>query len=90
MHLREAGDDETTINQKMESAYGVNEEETDELRSQLKSKGRQNLIIGYTIVVVMVLLAIAAFAVGGGIGIGAVLLIGIGVWRIAEGYRQRR
>lgn len=90
MHLKEEGDDETTINQKMNSAYGVNEEETDELRSQLKSKGKQNLIIGYTIVVVMVILAIAAFAVGGGIGIGAVLLIGIGVWRIAEGHRQRR
>lgn len=90
MYLKEEGDDETTINQKMESAYGVNEEETDELRSQLKSKGRQNLIIGYTIVAVMVIFAIAAFSVGGGIGIGAVLLTGVGVWRIVEGYRQKR
>ncbi|MNS24065.1 hypothetical protein D3C72_558980 [compost metagenome] len=74
----------------MEATYGITENETEILKSQLKSKGKQNLIIGYSIVVIMILFATASFAVGGGFGIGLVLLTGVGVWRIAEGYRQRK
>ena len=82
--------EEKEIDEKMKTSFGLTETETDQLKRQLKSKGTQNIVIGSTLVIVMTLLLMAAFENGGRIGLGAVLLIGIGVWRISLGVKQRR
>jgi hypothetical protein len=88
--LKEEGVDETEIDEKLKSRFSLDENEADILKRQLKAKGKQNLVIGYTLVIIMGLLSIAALSLGGFIGIGGLLLTAIGVWRIVEGHRQRK
>jgi len=88
--LKSEGLDDAEIDEKMKSTFSLTENETDVLKRQLKAKGKQNLIIGYSLVIVMSILTIVSLSMGGYVGIGGILAIGIGIWRISEGYRQTK
>ena len=88
--LKEDGLNETEIDEKLKSRFSLDENEADVLKRQLRAKGKQNLIIGYSLVIIMGILSILTLGSGGYVGIGGILLIGIGIWRIVEGYRQRK
>lgn len=88
--LKEDNLDETEINEKMQSTFGITEDETDVIKRQLRTKGKYNLIIGYTIVIAVTILSIASLTLGGSITIGAILTGGLGIWLISEGHRQRK
>jgi hypothetical protein len=88
--LKEEGMDEAEIDEKLKSRFSLNENEADVLKRQLRAKGKQNLVIGYTLVIIMGILSIAALSLGGFVGIGGLLLTALGVWRIVEGHRQRK
>lgn len=89
-NLKEEGLEDTQIEEKMKTAFGVTETEVDILKKELKQRGMQNLVIGYSLVIIMGLLSLATLGTDHALTIGGVLLFGIGVWRIVEGYRQRR
>jgi hypothetical protein len=88
--LRNENFEEKEIEEKMKSTFGVSETETNQLKIQLRKKGRQNIIFGTSLVVIMSLLTLGAFAAGGSVGIAGILLIGVGVWKISEGKRQKK
>lgn len=90
MALKEQGLDEMEINEKLQKEFSITEAEADILQAEMKAKGRQNQIIGVTMVLVSVAVIIAAMAMGGSIGVGGIFILGIGIWRIAEGAKQRR
>lgn len=88
--LKEEGLEETEIDQKLNATFGMDEGEADVLKRQLRNRGKQNLIIGYSIVIIIGFISLLLLEAGRSVSIGAILLIGIGIWRIAEGYRQRK
>jgi hypothetical protein len=88
--LKEEGLDETEIDQKLKATFGIDESEADILKRELRNKGKQNLIIGYFLVIVVGSLSLLTLGAGFGITIGGMLLTGIGIWRIVEGHQQRK
>jgi hypothetical protein len=88
--LKDEGMNDEEIDEKMKSNFSLTPDETDILKRELKVKGKQNLIIGYTLVISMSILSVVVLSMGGYIGIGGLLLVAIGVWRIIEGHRQRK
>jgi hypothetical protein len=90
MALKEQDLGETEINEKLQKEFSMTEAEADIVQGDLKAKGRQNQVIGATITLFSGVIVIASIALGGSVGIGGVLLLGLGVWRIAEGAKQRR
>ncbi|MFT3679678.1 MAG: hypothetical protein QM791_05370 [Ferruginibacter sp.] len=88
--LKNEGLEETEIDEKMKAAFNLSDTEADIIKRQLRTKGMQNLIIGYSLLFIVVILIIASFAIGGNITIGAILLLALGIWRIFKGYEQRK
>jgi hypothetical protein len=88
--LKEKGLDEIAIGEKMKETFGITEQETDVLKVQLKNKGRKNVIIGYIVLIIVGILGLISVALGGYISIGGMVLIGIAIWQIMEGNRQKR
>ncbi|MET0392974.1 MAG: hypothetical protein ABW019_07520 [Chitinophagaceae bacterium] len=88
--LKEEGLDEVQIDEKLRTTFGMDTEEADVLKRELRNRGKQNLIIGYATVIIVGTLSLLTLGAGRGVTIGAIVLIGIGIWRIVEGYRQRK
>lgn len=88
--LKEEGLDDAEIDAKLKKTFGMDETEADILKRELRSRGKQNLVIGYSIVIIVGTLSLLTLGAGIGITIGAILIIAIGIWRIVEGYRQRK
>lgn len=90
MALKEKGLDDHAINDKLQETFSLQESESEILQQQLKSKGRRNQVIGWSIVAAICIIMLVAVSNGGTIGIGSVLLFALGIWRIIEGQRQMR
>jgi hypothetical protein len=88
--LKEKGLDDIAISEKLQETFSIKEAESEILRQQLKSRGRRNTIIGWSIVVAICIIMLVAVGNGGSIGMGSILLFGIGIWRIVEGQRQSK
>lgn len=88
--LKEVGLEDAEIAEKMNEAFNINSSETDILKQQLHSAGRRNVILGYSLVIVSVALILLAISFGGGPGIGGVILIGLGIYKIMQGNKQRK
>lgn len=88
--LKEEGMDESEVKERMNTVFDLTNAETDILNRKLKTRGNQNLIIGYAIVIIIGVLSLYSLVLTGSVTIGAVLLIAIGIWRIAEGYRLKK
>jgi hypothetical protein len=88
--LKEEGHDQAEINTKIKDAFAIDDSQSALLQSELKREGNRNLVSGYVLVGVCLLLGAAMIGVGGSIRVGFFLVLGAGVWRICEGYKQRR
>jgi len=84
--LQSQGLSDEEINSKLKTNFSLEEQDSEILKARLKRKATYNLIIGYTLVIVVGLLSLFILANGGRIGIGAIIILGIGVWRIYEGH----
>ncbi len=88
--LKEQGATENQIKEKLETNLEINPEEIEVLQSKLHRKGTMNLVIGYSLVVLLGGIGLISLSIGRGISIPSMILIGVGVWRITEGYKQRK
>jgi hypothetical protein len=82
--------EDSEINQRLQEKYSITEEECEILKTSLKNKGRQNLIIGFASVGITLIIVPVVLSAGGSVGLGAIMIFGLGIWRIAEGTKQRR
>jgi hypothetical protein len=88
--LKSDGLSEEQIDEKMKNTFSISENETEILKQQLKLKGKQNLIIGYSMLFIIGLLGLSSLAMGGSVGFGFLIIIGTGVWLVALGHKQRK
>jgi hypothetical protein len=87
LSLNEQGVPDEAIQEKLKENFSMSEAEVEIIKAKLRRKGRNNLVVGYSLIVVIGLLMILALAAGGSAGIGGVLLMALGVWRVYEGHR---
>lgn len=87
--LKEQGATDNQIKEKLETNLEINPEEIDVLQSKLYRKGTMNLVVGYSMVFLLGGIGLISLSVGRGMSIPSIILIGVGVWRITEGYKQR-
>lgn len=88
--LKTEGLSEEQIDEKMKNTFSITENETEILKQQLKLKGKQNLIIGYSMLFIIGLLGLSSLSMGGSVGFGFLIIMGTGVWLVALGYKQRK
>lgn len=86
-YLKQKGVGEKEIDEKLKKTFSMEKEDSEMLKIQLKKKGNQNLIIGYSISIIALLLIITSF-VGNRVTIGVIFVLAIGIWRIVKGYEQ--
>jgi hypothetical protein len=87
LSLREKGISEEEIHQKLQHDLSLSESEVEIVKQKLRRKGKINIVVGWSATVITVIITILSLAVGGGPGVGAIILLGIGIWRIVEGNR---
>jgi hypothetical protein len=88
--LKDQGFKGQELSDKLQETFAIKEEETEILKAQLKSKGRKNLVIGFSMVIVVSIFMLVAAGSGLYPGIGAIILFALGIWRIIEGLRQTK
>lgn len=88
--MKEQGLNGKELNDKLQETFAIQEEESEILKMQLKKKGQRNMIIGWSIVVIVSIFMLISAGMDRYPGIGAILLFGIGIWRIIEGKRQSK
>lgn len=88
--LKEQGATNDEIKEKLETNLNINPEELKVLQSKMYKKGTLNLVIGYTFVILLGGLGLVTLMVGRGMSIPSIVLIGVGLWRITEGYKLRK
>ena len=76
------------IDQKLQETLSIDKQESALLRAQLRKRGNQNLVVGYTMVIIALILIVLSAGYGGSVTVGGVLIICFGVWRIVAGYEQ--
>ena len=86
--LKDQGYQEHEIDEKLKETLSIEKEDTEQLKLELKKRGKQNLIIGYSIAVLAALMMFLSLSMGGNVTIGSVILIAIGIWRIYKGSEQ--
>jgi hypothetical protein len=88
--LKEQGATNAEIIEKLETNLDIKPEELTVIQAKMYKKGTLNLVIGYTIVILLGGLGLVTLMVGRGMSIASIILIGIGLWRITEGYKLRK
>jgi len=88
--LKEQGATNTEIKEKLATNLDIKPEELEVLQAKMYKKGTVNLVIGYSIVILLGGLGLVSLMVGRGMSISSILLIGVGLWRIIEGYKLRK
>ena len=82
--------EDDVIDEKMQAAFGISAVENDILKRELRRKGKQNLVIGYSIIFLSILVVGLSFVAGGGVGIGGIVLFASGIWQIVRGHEMRK
>ena len=70
------------VDEKLQTSFLLTEEEVDIVNQKLRTKGRANLVIGYSIGIILIILSLLT----GRLSISAMLMIGVSFWRIAVGH----
>jgi hypothetical protein len=88
--LRKKGISENEIDKELKESFGIEQEYVEYSKLRIKSKGRENLIIGLVLIVIPLGLIILSLIMGGYIGFGAIVILGFGIWRLIKGINQIR
>ncbi|TRX58429.1 hypothetical protein FNH22_13875 [Fulvivirga sp. M361] len=87
---KEEGTSKENIEKDLKENFNVDAPTSQLLDAKLRRKGKMNLVVGYTLVITMSIFVVLALAAEARIGFGALILAGIGVWKISEGMKQRK
>jgi len=86
--LKQQGLEDKEIDQKLKENLSLDKADSEMLKVQLKKKGRQNLIFGYSLTIIAAILIMVSISLGGNVTISAIVIVCIGIWRIITGYDQ--
>jgi hypothetical protein len=82
--LKQDGLNENEIDNKLKNTFNLSEQDSEILRSDLRKKGRQNLIIGYLILAIMLIAIIITVS----INLPIMIATGWSIWIIYKGHSQ--
>ncbi|WP_157766083.1 hypothetical protein [Aquimarina aggregata] len=88
--LKKKGFSETEIDKDLEEKHGIDKNYSQLIKSNLNSKGKENIIIGLAMIIIPLVFGIILISLNAFIGIFPLLLIGIGIWRLNKGLLQRK
>lgn len=89
-YLKQEGLSENQIDEKLKDTLLMDTKDSEMLKVELKKKGKQNIIMGYTFTIVAAFLILVSFSLGGRVTIGGIGVLSVGVWMISKGYDQRK
>lgn len=87
---KEEGLDNESLSKDLKENFGIDPSTTKLLDSRLRRMGNRNLVIGTSLVVISSAFVLIALEAEVRIGLGALFALGIGIWKINEGSKQRR
>jgi hypothetical protein len=87
-HLKQQGLKEKEIDEKLKETFSIGEEDSETLKIQLKKKGNQNLILGYSISIIALLLIVISLSVGRSVTVAGVVILAISIGRVIKGHEQ--
>ena len=85
IELRKKNLDKFEIEDELKESLGIEKDYVEFIISSLKSKARENIIIGVVLIIIPLLLILLSAVLGGYLGIGAFLILGFGIWRLIKG-----
>ncbi len=88
--LKKKGFSENEIDKDLEEKHGIDKNYSHLIKSNLNSKGKENIIIGLAMIIIPLVFGIILISLNAFIGIFPLLLIGIGIWRLNKGLLQRK
>ncbi|BDD08266.1 hypothetical protein FUAX_06980 [Fulvitalea axinellae] len=88
--LRQQGLKEDVINKKLEEELSLNEEDSENMKAQLKERGKQNILIGALLAIVGGVAVAISLSSKGKLPYSSLILFFVGVWRIVKGVSQRK
>ncbi|MEP0213912.1 MAG: hypothetical protein ABJD66_11890 [Cellulophaga sp.] len=83
------GESKETIDNDLKENFNVDSNYLNEVKNKLREKGKKNITIGIVLLVVSILINIFLLTKGS-ISIPAILLFGLGVWKLVKGEHQLR
>ena len=90
LHHRKVGLTETQIDSRLKENHGIDSNYAELIRISLKEKGRENIVIGTAMIIIPLIFGIILLTMQAFIGVFHLLLIGIGIWRLNKGIKQKR
>lgn len=83
------GESKETIDNDLKENFNVDSNYLNEIKNKLREKGKKNTTIGIVLLVVSILINIFLLTKGR-ISIPAILLFGLGIWKLVQGEHQLR
>ena len=91
LRYRKDGLSEKQIDDMLKEKHGIDSNYAELIRISLNEKGKENIAIGTAMIIVpMILGIILLINTRGFIGIIPLLFIGIGIWRLNKGIKEKR
>jgi len=73
------------IDKELRDSFGIDQDYVEYAKSSIKSKGKENLIVGIVLTIIPLAMIVLSIFKGGYIGFGAAIILGFGVWRLVKG-----
>lgn len=83
------GESQETIDNDLKKSFNVDSNYVSEVQNKLREKGKKNTTIGIVLLVVSIVINIFLLTTGR-VSIPAILLFGLGIWKLVQGEHQLR
>ncbi|HEY6902396.1 MAG TPA: hypothetical protein VI233_17185 [Puia sp.] len=90
LSLKEQGLHEIEVKEKIQETFSIDENASEVLHAQFRSRGWQNLVVGSVFVGIVGIALLLCINGHFSLGVGAAIVAAAGVWRITKGRRQLR